>query len=154
MKNGTGIEGGLKFQTCCVLTHSCLNLNVSLVLQAVFLQLTLKSECGLSFLVEVLESRSQARLIGVQTKPSAWNTPAMTRIIYFVSPASNFSWIPQVNQCLVTANQDVGICFFPIWYCLGKCFRLAQRMWTSVTDELGAELCILGEAVFTHISIL
>lgn len=143
--------GGLKFQTCCVLTHSCLNLNFSLVLQEVFLQLILKSERGLPFLTEVLEGLSQTHLIGVQSKPWAGNTPAMTGIIYLVSPASNFSWIPEVNQRLVRANQYVGICFFSHLILFGK---VAQRMWTSVTDELRAELCILGEAVFTHISIL
>lgn len=30
--------------------------------------------------------------------------------------------------------------------------RLAQRMGTSVTDELDAELCVLGEAVFTTLA--
>lgn len=106
------VLGGLKFQTCCVLTQYYLNHNVSLVPQAVFLQLTLKSECGLPFLMEMLEGLSLAHLIGAQTKPWAGNIPAMTRIIYLVSPASNFSWIPRVNHCLIRANQDVGICFF------------------------------------------
>lgn len=126
--------GGLNFQTCCVLTHSCLNLNVSLVLQEVFLQLILKSERGLPFLTEVLEGLSQTHLIGVQSKPWAGNTPAMTGIIYLVSPASNFSWIPEVNQHLVRANQYVGICFFfpfdTVWESGSEDVNICDR-WTS-----------------------
>jgi len=55
----------LKFQTCCVLARYYLNHNVSLVLLAVFLQVTLKSECDLPFVMEVLEGLSLAHLIAV-----------------------------------------------------------------------------------------
>lgn len=119
------VLGGLTFQPCCVWTQCYLNQNVSLILQAAFLQLTLKSECG--FLMEVLEGLSLAHLIGVQTKPWARNTLVMTRIIYLVSPAPNFSCILRVSYCLVRANQDVGICFFSIWYCLGKCYQVGSE---------------------------
>lgn len=102
------VLGDLKFQTCWVLSQCYLNHNVNLVLQAAFLQLTLKSECVLPFLMEVLEGLSLAHVTGVQIKPWAGKTPATTIIIHLVSPAS---WIPRVNHCLVRTKQDVGICF-------------------------------------------
>lgn len=104
--------GGLKFQAYCVLTQCYLNLNVNLVLHATFLQLTLKPDCILPFLMEELEG---LRLVHVteesRQNPEQGKPQPATIIIHLVSPASNFSPIPRVNHCLVRTKQNVGICF-------------------------------------------
>lgn len=154
MENWTSV-GGFEVSNSLCFDTILFNHSVSLVLQAMFLQLTLKSECGLLFLMEVLEGLSLTHLTGVQRKPWAGNTPAVTRVIYLVSPASNFSPAPPRKPLLRQSKSGCWyLLFFPFDTVWESAPRLAQRMWTSVTDELDAEICVLGEVVFTHISIL
>lgn len=132
MENWTSV-GGFEVSNSLCFDTILFNHSVSLVLQAMFLQLTLKSECGLLFLMEVLEGLSLTHLTGVQRKPWAGNTSAVTRVIYLVSPASNFSPVPRGNHCFVRANQDVDICFFSHLILFGKVLpgwlRGCEHLW-------------------------